>query len=191
MRSRLASLSTKKDRAGKRKRVRWRTDPKLPAPEERAKVPGDMLRVAVGQVRNLELDLGHVVVRALEVDNLDRDDARGRDVRAVFACMSNERALVRSTLEGLNERHRGRTPCTRCLRVRPEISPCATPSILSPYRTSTRKTHQSCRCPACPRACSLCRSKHSAPLSGPESRERDAPFEGSPCSLASSDVGKR
>lgn len=59
------------------------TNPQLPPAQKAAVVPRHVLRVAIAQVRDLELDLCDVVVRVLEVDLFDRDWTRGRDVDPV------------------------------------------------------------------------------------------------------------
>lgn len=56
------------------------TDPQLPAAKKTAMVLGDPGAIARGEVRNLELDLGDIVARVFEVDDLDRHEPRGRDM---------------------------------------------------------------------------------------------------------------
>lgn len=49
-------------------------NPQLVALDERSKVARDVVRVALGQVGDLGLNLGDVVVRVLKIDLLDGDD---------------------------------------------------------------------------------------------------------------------
>lgn len=60
--------------------IRRLTDPQLPAAQKAAVVLGHPRAIARGEVRDLELNLGDIVVGIFEVDDLDRDELRSRDM---------------------------------------------------------------------------------------------------------------
>jgi hypothetical protein len=57
-------------------------NPQLPPSQEAPVVSRDPFRVAVGEVRDFELNFRDVVVGVFEVDDLDGDGSRGREVNA-------------------------------------------------------------------------------------------------------------
>ena len=63
-----------------------RTYPKLVTLDETAVVPGDIFRVALGEMGDLLLDLADIVVRVFKVDLLDGDDLLCVIVNAKAKC---------------------------------------------------------------------------------------------------------
>ena len=56
------------------------TDPELPALEKASVVPRNPFGVAVGEVSDLELNFGDVIVRIFEIDAFDRYRSCGREM---------------------------------------------------------------------------------------------------------------